>query len=86
MTMRERIAKRVFEECYPGAGWGSAVVINGHEDFYSIADAVLSELETPTEGMLSEARAAWPGAAAAPFETCIEVSFIASIRAAKDGK
>lgn len=52
MTMRERIAKRVFEECYPGAVWESAAVINGHDDFYGIADAVLAELETPTDGMV----------------------------------
>lgn len=54
MTMRERIAKRVFEKCYPGAVWGSAVVINGGADFLEIAAAVLAELQTPTDGMIED--------------------------------
>jgi hypothetical protein len=95
MTMRERIAKRVFEERYPGADWESVADADGRDDFYGIADAVLSELETPTEGMLNAALVArypdWGTAQYADPDDArvidgMRVALSASARAAKEGK
>jgi hypothetical protein len=85
MTMRERIAKRVFEERYPGADWESVADADGREDFFGIADAVLAELETPTDGMV----AAMIGdvvEARGYLKSVFSDKYSAAIRAAREGK
>ncbi len=95
MSMRERIAKRIFKECYPGAVWESAAAINCHDDYTSIADAVLSELEMPTDGMLNAALVArypdWGKAQYADSDDArvidgMRLALAASAKAAREGK
>ena len=90
MTMRERIAKRLFEECYPGATWEHTTELKqGQDDFRSLAEAVLAELETPTDGMVEAARRTWTRAFLKAEGTKTEGAkdaFAAAIRAAREGK
>jgi hypothetical protein len=77
MTMRERIAMRIQETC---ARPNMHIEIALH-----IADAVLAELETPTDGMVRDAL----DKVMESHETgekLMSEAFTAAIRAAREGK
>ncbi len=76
-TMRERISKRIC--CPSGVCQGESLGACVGDQFLGDADAVLSELETPTEGMVE---AGWANALGEDAAG----TWASMIRAAKEGK
>ncbi|MFA7308296.1 MAG: hypothetical protein WC026_16685 [Hyphomicrobium sp.] len=94
MTMRERIARavrramvgEVLAEGRDLEAEFSEFSLSDQQSYFDAADAVLTELETPTDGMLKDAEYAWPGAFNKSFGECISASYAAAIRASREGK
>ena len=79
-SMRERVADGARKYLTRCANLGTSI------DYADLADAVLAEIETPTEGMIQSACDATFGATPLTPEKAHRIGYVAAIRAAREGR
>ncbi len=91
MTMREKVARALLKSQWPTVTWDNCMA---KEPWFHSADAALSALETPDEGMVEAGKAAWElqpqwvesGPGSDGLRDDITIVYTAMIRHARTGK